>query len=59
MDSAIGTVNYNELMKNVPGITEAQSTMRQTMEAEQKEFDEKSKNMNDEEKAKLLEEYKG
>lgn len=58
LDSAIGTVNYDELMKSVPGITEAQSTMRQTMEADQKEFNEKSKNMNDGEKAKLLQEYK-
>lgn len=58
LDSAIGTVNYNELMRNVPGIAEAQSTMRQAMEADQKEFDAKSKGMNDEEKAKLLQEYK-
>lgn len=58
LDSAIGMVDYTELMRNVPGITEAQSKMRQDMEAGQKEFDEKSKNMTNEEKAKLLEEYK-
>ncbi len=59
LDSAIGIVNYNDVMRNAPGIAEAQSTMRQAMEAEQKDFDEKSKTMTDQEKAKLLEDYKG
>lgn len=57
LDSAIGKVTYNDVMKDVPGIIEAQSSMRQEVEAVKKEFDEKSKNMNDEEKQKLYNQY--
>jgi len=57
LDSAIGKVTYNDVMKDVPGIVEAQSTMRQEIENSQKEFEEKSKNMNEEEKQKLYSQY--
>ena len=50
LNSAIGTVNYDELMKNAPGILEAQNTMRQAVDDSKKDFDEKSKTMNDTEK---------
>ena len=57
LNSAIGTVNYDELMKNAPGILEAQNTMRQAVDDSKKDFDEKSKNLKDDEKTKLLQEH--
>ena len=57
LNSAIGTVNYNELMQNVPGIFDAQNTMRQAVDDSKKDFDEKSKNLKDDEKTKLLQEH--
>ncbi len=57
LNSAIGTVNYNELMQNVPGIFDAQNTMRQAVDDSKKDFDEKSKDLKEEEKAKMLQEH--
>jgi outer membrane protein len=57
LNSAIGTVNYDELMRNAPGILEAQNTMKQAVDDSKKDFDEKSKNLSDDEKSKMLQEH--
>jgi len=57
LNSAIGTVNYDELMRNAPGVIDAQNTMRQAVDDSKKDFDEKSKNLSEEEKSKLLQEH--
>lgn len=58
LNSAIGKVNYNQVISVVPGIEEAQTKMQQEVDADKKEFDEKSKNMSDADKQKLNQEYR-
>ena len=57
MESAIGTVDYQDLIKNAPGTMEVQNSMNSAVETAQKEFAEKSKNMNDSDKQKLMKQY--
>ena len=56
-DSAIGCVEYQNIMRGAPGLNEVQVTMREEVTNAQKEFDEKSKGMNDADKSKLMKEY--
>jgi len=53
MNSAIGKVNYQQLVGSVPGIADAQTEMRKLIEDNQKEMAEKTKNMSDADKQKL------
>ena len=55
--SAIGVVDRQQLMQTMPGLAEVQNSMRAEVETAQKEFEEKSKDMNDQEKTKLMTEY--
>lgn len=57
MDSAIGMVNYEELVKTSPGIKELQNSMDSAVKTAQTEFAEKSKDMNDADKQKLMKQY--
>jgi len=57
MESAIGTVNYEELIKTAPGISELQKSMDSAVKTAQTEFAEKSKDMNDGDKQKLMQQY--
>lgn len=57
MESAIGTVNYEELIKTAPGISELQKSMDSEVKTAQTEFAEKSKDMNDGDKQKLMQQY--
>ncbi|MDD4321642.1 MAG: OmpH family outer membrane protein [Acidaminococcaceae bacterium] len=57
MESAIGTVNYQELIQNAPGIGELQNSMNSAVKTAQTEFAEKSKGMNDSDKQKLMKQY--
>ena len=57
MESAIGTVDYQDLIKNAPGTREVQNSMNSAVETAQKEFAEKSKDMNDSDKQKLMKQY--
>jgi len=57
MESAIGKVDYQDVMKNAPGTMEVQSSMNSAVETAQKEFTEKSKDMNDSDKQKLMKQY--
>lgn len=58
LNSAIGKINYNQVISVVPGIEEAQTKMQQEVEANKKEYEEKSKNMSDADKQKLSQEYR-
>ena len=49
-ESAIGVVNYQMLLAQSPDIAGVQDAMKQEVAAQQKNFDEKSKDMNDTEK---------
>lgn len=49
-ESAIGVVNYQMLLAQSPDIAGVQDAMKQEIAAQQKNFDEKSKDMNDTEK---------
>ena len=49
-ESAIGVVNYQMLLSQVPDLQNVQSSMKQEIDNAQKDFDEKSKTMNDTEK---------
>jgi len=53
MNSAIGKVNYQQLVSSVPGIADAQTEMRKLIEDNQKEMEEKTKNMSAADKQKL------
>lgn len=55
--SAIGLVDRQQIMQTMPGLSEVQNSMRSAIETSQKEFDEKSANMTDSEKQKLMGEY--
>lgn len=49
-ESAIGVVNYQMLLAQSPDIAGVQDAMKQEIATQQKNFDEKSQNMNDTEK---------
>ena len=49
-ESAIGVVNYQMLLSQVPDLQNVQKSMKQEIDNAQKDFDEKSKTMNDTEK---------
>lgn len=49
-ESAIGVVNYQMLLAQSPDIAGVQDAMKQEIATQQKNFDEKSKDMNDAEK---------
>lgn len=49
-ESAIGVVNYQMLLAQFPDIAGVQDAMKQEVATQQKNFDEKSKDMNDTEK---------
>lgn len=49
-ESAIGVVNYQMLLAQSPDIAGVQDAMKQEIATQQKNFDEKSKDMNDTEK---------
>lgn len=49
-ESAIGVVNYQMLLAQSPDISGVQEAMKQEIATQQKNFDEKSQNMNDTEK---------
>lgn len=49
-DSAIGVVNYQVLVSQSPKLNEVREAMQKEVEATRKEFEDKSKNMNTEEK---------
>ena len=49
-ESAIGVVNYQMLLAQSPDIAGVQDAMKQEVATQQKNFDEKSKDMNDTEK---------
>ena len=53
-ESAIGVVNYQMLLAQSPDIAGVQDAMKQEVATQQKNFDEKSKDMNDYRKAALL-----
>ena len=53
LNSAIGKVNYQQLISAVPGIADAQTEMRKLVEENQKEVEEKTKNMSDADKQKF------
>lgn len=57
MNSAIGKVNYNQVMAAAPGLADAQTQLQQAAEDSRKEFEEKSKDMSDADKQKLAAEY--
>lgn len=54
LESAIGMVDYQELVRNAPGMADVSAGVRTEIEAVQKEFKEKSEKMNDGEKAALM-----
>jgi outer membrane protein len=56
-NSAIGKVNYNQVMASAPGLADAQTQLQQAAEDSRKEFEEKSKDMSDADKQKLAQEY--
>ena len=45
-ESAIGVVNYQMLLSQVPDLQNVQTSMKQEIDNAQKDFDEKSKTMN-------------
>ena len=49
-ESAIGVVNYQMLIAQSPDLEKVRTTMQKEVEAAQKDFDEKSKSMNETEK---------
>ena len=49
-ESAIGVVNYQMLLSQSPDIAGVQEAMKEEIATQQKNFDEKSQNMNDTEK---------
>lgn len=49
-ESAIGVVNYQMLLSQVPDLQNVQTSMKQEIDNAQNDFDEKSKTMNDTEK---------
>ena len=49
-ESAIGVVNYQMLLSQSPDIAGVQEAMKEEIATQQKNFDEKSQNMNDSEK---------
>lgn len=53
-ESAIGVVNYQMLIAQCPDIKEVQEKMNTEIETAQKEFEEKSKGMNDAEKRRYF-----
>ena len=55
-DSAIGKVNYNQLVQAVPGIQDAQVEMQKAAQDAESQYNEKSKDMSDADKQKLHEE---
>ena len=55
-DSAIGKVNYNQLVQAVPGIQDAQVEMQKAAQDAESQYKEKSKDMSDADKQKLHEE---
>jgi outer membrane protein len=55
-DSAIGKINYMQVMQAAPGLQQAQTDMQKASEDAQKEFEEKGKDMKPEEKQKLYDE---
>lgn len=57
MESAIGTVDYQELVRTAPGISELQNSMNSAVKTAQTEFAEKSKGMSDSDKQKLMKQY--
>jgi outer membrane protein len=52
-DSAIGKINYGQVMQAAPGLQEAQTEMQKAAQDAQKEFEEKGKNLSEDEKVKL------
>jgi outer membrane protein len=52
-NSAIGKVNYNALVAAAPGMDEVRTKLQQVSEDGKKEYEEKSKDMSDEDKQKL------
>ncbi len=57
-ESAIGKVNFNDLVQVAPGLSDARKTLQEAATADQKEFEEKSKGMKDADKAKLQSDYR-
>lgn len=51
-ESSIGVVNYQMLLSQIPDLQTVQTSMKQEIDTAQKDFDEKSKSMNDTEKQK-------
>ena len=49
--SNVGVVDFRQVMAQHPGLTDADNTMKQTITDAQKEFEEKSANMGEKEKA--------
>ena len=49
-DSAIGKVNYNQLVQAVPGIQDAQVEMQKAAQDAESQYKEKSKDMSDADK---------
>ena len=56
-NSAIGKINYNQVMAAAPGLAEAQTQLQQAAEDSRKELEEKSKDMSDADKQKLAADY--
>ncbi len=50
MESAIGTINYQELLMQSPGVENVREVMQAEIEVAQNEFNEKSKDMSEEQK---------
>ena len=57
-ESAIGVVNYQMLLAQSPDIAGVQDAMKQEVATQQKNFDEKSKDMNDTEKQRYYQQEK-
>ena len=53
-ESAIGVVNYQMLVAQSPDMTKAQAAMQAEVETAKKDVEEKTKNMNDEEKKRYI-----
>lgn len=53
-ESAIGVVNYQMLVSQYPGIDDVQKSIQQEYVTQQKNFNEKSQNMNETEKRKYF-----
>lgn len=49
-ESAIGVINYQQVLSQAPDLQKVRETMQNEIQAAQKDFDEKTKGMNDQEK---------